>query len=78
MSYQATYDLLIADGSRVVGNMDSNAGDNTAAPVNITVARRDLLDNMYRMLAAQAGTTPDKITEAQLIASFGLTDEREL
>lgn len=74
--YNASYDLLVKDGKTVIANLDVSATDVTATPKNISIIRRPMLDMLYKQLATQAGVTPDKITEAQLLAAFQLVDER--
>lgn len=77
MSYKSNYSLLVHDDKYVTANLDEYETDHTAIPVNMSVIRRSVLDHLYRQLAAQSGAQPEQITEAQLIAAFGLVDERE-
>lgn len=76
MSYQATYGLLVKDGIYVIANLEYSVTDATATPANISVIRRDLIDKQYELLAASLSKTPQEVTEAELLASFGLTDQR--
>jgi len=74
--YQSKYGLLIRNGREAFANLDVSAGDLTAAPANVSVIRPDMLDRIYMKLATKVGVTPDKVSEAQLLAEFQLTDKR--
>lgn len=76
MSYNNTHGFLVENGTDLIGNLDYSAGSATAAPSNISVIRRNLIDKLYEKKAAEELKTPQEVTEGDLFEILGITDKR--